>query len=57
VLAASNIGAITALMMVAASTSEMSVNFYQTTYHNNPQASHLQLINSLKMWQSSNIWE
>jgi hypothetical protein len=36
-LAASNI----ALMMEAASTSETSVNFYQTTRRNNPEDSHL----------------
>jgi hypothetical protein len=30
-----------ALMMEAASTSEMSVNFYQTTRRNNPADSHL----------------
>jgi hypothetical protein len=29
------------LMMVAANTSETSVNFYQTTQHNNPEDSHL----------------
>jgi hypothetical protein len=29
------------LMMEAASTSEMSVNFYHTTWHNNPEDSHL----------------
>jgi hypothetical protein len=28
--------------MEAASTSEMLVNFYQTTQHNNPEDSHLQ---------------
>jgi hypothetical protein len=28
-------------MMEAASTSEMSVNFYQTTRHDNPEDSHL----------------
>jgi hypothetical protein len=33
---------ITALMMEAASTSEMSVNFYQTTWNYNPEDSHLQ---------------
>jgi hypothetical protein len=32
---------IRALMMEAASTSEMSVNFYQITRHNNPEDSHL----------------
>jgi hypothetical protein len=34
-----------ALMMEAASTSETLVNFYQTTRHNNPEDSHLQLTN------------
>jgi hypothetical protein len=29
------------LMMEAASTSEMPENFYQTTWHNNPEDSHL----------------
>jgi hypothetical protein len=29
-----------ALMMEAASTSEMLVNFYQTTWHYNPEDSH-----------------
>jgi hypothetical protein len=29
-----------ALMMEAASTSETTVNFYQTTWHNNPEDSH-----------------
>jgi hypothetical protein len=29
-----------ALMMEAAVTSEMSVNVYQTTWHNNPEDSH-----------------
>jgi hypothetical protein len=32
-----------ALMIKAASTSEMSVTFYQTTWHNNPEDSHLQV--------------
>jgi hypothetical protein len=32
---------ITALMMEAASASKMSVNFYQTTWCNNPEDSHL----------------
>jgi hypothetical protein len=32
---------IIALMMEAASTSETSVNFYQTTRRNNPEDSHL----------------
>jgi hypothetical protein len=30
-----------ALMMEAASTSETSVNLYQTTWRNNPEGSHL----------------
>jgi hypothetical protein len=33
--------AIIALMMEAASTSETSANFYQTTRHYNPEDSHL----------------
>jgi hypothetical protein len=44
VLAASIIRAIITLMMEAASTSETSVNFYQTTRHNNPEDSHLQAL-------------
>jgi hypothetical protein len=40
VFSASIIRAI-ALMMEAANTSETSVNFYQTTRHNNPEESHL----------------
>jgi hypothetical protein len=42
-LAAFNVRVIT-LMMEAASTSEMSVNFYQTTWHNISEDSHLHLI-------------
>jgi hypothetical protein len=34
---------IVALMMEAASTSEMSGKFYQTTRRNNPENSHLRL--------------
>jgi hypothetical protein len=34
--------ALIALMMEAASTSETSVNFYKTTWHYNPEDSHLQ---------------
>jgi hypothetical protein len=34
-------GAIIAIMMEAASTSETSVNFYQTTQRYNPEDSHL----------------
>jgi hypothetical protein len=36
-----------ALIMVAASTSETSVNFYQTTRRNNPEDSHIQVESSL----------
>jgi hypothetical protein len=37
-----------ALMMEAASTSETSVNFYQTTRRNNPEDSHLNIwVNSV----------
>jgi hypothetical protein len=36
-----------ALMMEAASTSEMSVNFYQTTWRYNPEDSHLSVIKLL----------
>jgi hypothetical protein len=42
--AASIIRAVIALMMEAARTSEMSVNFYQATRRNNPEDSHLQTI-------------
>jgi hypothetical protein len=35
------VASIIALMMEAASTSETSVNFYQITWHNNPEGSHL----------------
>jgi hypothetical protein len=42
VLAASIIRAIIAVMMEATSTSETSVNFYQSTRLNNPEDSHLQ---------------
>jgi hypothetical protein len=38
------LAAFTDLMMEAASTSETLVNFYQTTRHNNPEASHLKTI-------------
>jgi hypothetical protein len=40
-LAASIIRALITLVLEAASTFETSVNFYQTTRHNNPEASHL----------------
>jgi hypothetical protein len=36
--------AIIALMIVAGSTTETSVNFYQTTWRNNPGDSHFRLI-------------
>jgi hypothetical protein len=36
------IRAISAQMMEAASTSETSVNFFHTTWHNNPEDSHVQ---------------
>jgi hypothetical protein len=42
VLAASIIRAIIILMMETARTSEISINFYQTTQHNHPEDSHLQ---------------
>jgi hypothetical protein len=35
------VAAMIALMMEAVSTSETSVNFYQTTRRNNPEESHL----------------
>jgi hypothetical protein len=41
VLATSIITIVIALMMEAASTSEMSLNFHQTTQRNNPEDSHL----------------
>jgi hypothetical protein len=41
VLTASIICATIALMMKAASTSETTVTFYQTTRHNKPEDSHL----------------
>jgi hypothetical protein len=41
ILAASIIRALSALMMEAASTSETSTNFYQTTRRNNSEDSHL----------------
>jgi hypothetical protein len=42
VLAASIIRVIIALMIEVASTSETLVNFYQTTWSNNPEDSHFQ---------------
>jgi hypothetical protein len=44
VLAASIMKVIIALMKEAGSTSEMSVNFYQTTWCNIPEDSHLQFL-------------
>jgi hypothetical protein len=41
VLAASNIRMMITLMMDAASTYATSLNFYQTTYHNNSEDSHI----------------
>jgi hypothetical protein len=41
--------AIIALMMEAASTSETSVNFYQTTRRNIPGDSHLQIVTLTEM--------
>jgi hypothetical protein len=41
VIAAYIIRAMIALTMEGASTSETSVNFYQTTRHNNPKGSHI----------------
>jgi hypothetical protein len=35
---------LTALMMETAGTSETLVNFYQTTWHNNAEDSHLQSV-------------
>jgi hypothetical protein len=37
------VASIIALMMEPANTSETSVKFYQTTWHKNPEDSHLQL--------------
>jgi hypothetical protein len=36
-----------ALMMEAASPSETSANYYQTTRRNDPEGSHLRVVNSL----------
>jgi hypothetical protein len=41
-------GLLIALMMEAASTSETSVNFYQTVRHNIPEDSHLDTLYSVK---------
>jgi hypothetical protein len=50
VLAASIIRA-RKVMMEAVSTSETSINFYQTTRHNNPEDSHLHKEISLNKYQ------
>jgi hypothetical protein len=42
-------------MMEAASTSETSTNFYQTTRRNNPEDSHLQEITCL-LWNSNEFF-
>jgi hypothetical protein len=48
------------LMQVAASTSEMLVNSYQTTQHNNPEDSHLHTChceNLIKFWEKyTHLW-
>jgi hypothetical protein len=46
---------IIALMMEAASTSEMSANVYQTTRRNNPEDSHLQITTLVKVVVLYNI--
>jgi hypothetical protein len=43
-----------ALMMEAARTPETSVNFYQTTWRNNPEDSHLRATTSLRRTYSRN---
>jgi hypothetical protein len=45
VLVAAIIRVIIALMMEATSTSETTVNFYQTIRRNNPEYSHLLILN------------
>jgi hypothetical protein len=50
VLAASISASIIALMMMAASTFETSVNFYQTTQRNIPEDSHPQRISDLSRY-------
>jgi hypothetical protein len=50
--------AIIALMMEAASTSETLVNFYQTTRHNKPEDSHLQLnLVRFSKYLLPNLWQ
>jgi hypothetical protein len=46
-----------ALMMQAASTSEMLVNFYQTAWHNNPEDSHLHCWNCFKIMEHEQIYK
>jgi hypothetical protein len=46
---AASIIRVIALMMVAASTPETSVNFYQTTWHNIPEDSHFQFLTCLSL--------
>jgi hypothetical protein len=43
------VASIVTLMMEAASTSETSVNFYQTTRRNIPEDSHLLLLMTFKL--------
>jgi hypothetical protein len=52
VFTVSIIKAIITLMMEAASTSETSVNFYQTARHYNPEDSHLHTREYLKSYLS-----
>jgi hypothetical protein len=47
VLAASIIRAMIVLMMEIVNTSETLVNFYQTTWRNNPEDSHIQMYSCL----------
>jgi hypothetical protein len=42
--------------MEAASTSETSVNFYQTTRRNNPEDSHLLIMTSFSLNNKSIMW-
>jgi hypothetical protein len=42
-----NIFSVIALMLEAAGTSETSVNFYQTTWYNNPEDSHLHIFHEM----------
>jgi hypothetical protein len=49
---------VAAVMMEAAGTSEMSVNFYQTTWRSNPEDSYFQVVSfsSLRLNQSLFRW-